>query len=344
MKCLRVLADPVAQCLAGALFMALLACLPLGMETHGAVFRLLVVVDITRSMNVTDYRLGNRMVSRLDFVRHELRDTVSRLPCGSQLGLGVFTERNSTLLFEPIEVCHGFYDITQAIEKLDWRMAWAADSRIAAGLMDAFNTLAGYRADLVFLTDGQEAPPVNPRYQIRFESVRGHLGGLLVGVGGITPMPIPKFDEAGLSLGFVAEDEVPQRSNFGLSEMAPEDIEGYHARNAPFGNALPNGTEHLSALREDYLRALAAESGLGYQRLDAGSLASGLLQPGFAKPSSVRVDLRWIPATLALTLAILAFIPGRNRLLEVHLRRCLAWMWTSLQQWGGRGRTPTSYR
>ena len=344
MKWLRVPADPATQCLAGALFMALLACLPLGLETDGTVFRYLVVVDITRSMNVTDYRLANRMISRLDFIRHELREAVSRLPCGSHLGLGVFTERNSTLLFEPIEVCRGYYDITQAIEKLDWRMAWAADSRIAAGLMDAFNTLAAYQADLVFLTDGQEAPPVNPRYQTRFETVRGRLGGLLVGVGGNTPMPIPKFDEAGHSLGFVAEDEVPQRSSFGLSEMAPEDIEGYHARNAPFGNAPLSGTEHLSALREDYLRALAAEAGLAYQRLDAGSLASSLLQPGFAKPSSVRVDLRWIPATLALTLTILAYFQGRNRLLEAHLLRLLARMWTSLQQWGGRGRTPTSYQ
>lgn len=315
--------------------LTLSACLPLGMETRGSVYRYLAVVDITRSMNVTDYRLGNRMVSRLDFVRHELRDAVARLPCGSHLGLGVFTERNSTLLFEPIEVCSGFHDISQTLEKLDWRMAWAADSRIAAGLMDAFDTLAGYQADLVFLTDGQEAPPLNPHYKTRFDAVSGRMGGLLVGAGGATPLPIPKFDESGKPLGFVAEDEVPQRSTFGLSELAPEAIEGYHARNAPFGNASLNGTEHLSALREDYLRELAGDSGLGYRRLEAGSLAAALLQPDFAKPSRVFVDLRWIPATLALTLTILAFLQGRVRRRDVLSRLRPARSWTTARSLRG---------
>lgn len=344
MKWPKLTADPASRCLAGALALTLLACLPLGVETQGSVYRYLAVVDITRSMNVTDYRLGNRMVSRLDFVRHELRDAVARLPCDSQLGLGVFTERTSTLLFEPIEVCAGFYEITQALEKLDWRMAWAADSRIAAGLLDAFNTLAGYQADLVFLTDGQEAPPVNPRYKTRFDAVRGRLRGLLIGVGGSTPLPIPKFDESGKPLGFVAQDEVPQRSTFGLSEMAPGDIEGYHARNAPFGSAPLNGTEHLSALREDYLREMAGESGLGYRRLEAGSLVSALLQPDFAKPSRVFVDWRWIPATLALALTTLAFLQDRIRRLDALLARfrpARSWM-MARPRWL-RGRNPTLY-
>jgi len=327
--------DPAARYLASACALALLACLPLGVETQGAVFRYLAVVDITRSMTVTDYRLGNRMVSRLDFVRHELLEAIAGLPCGSQLGLGVFTERSSTLLFEPIEVCAGFQDIVGTLERLDWRMAWAADSRIAAGLLDAFQILAGYQADLLFFTDGQEAPPVNPRYRARFDGVRGRLGGLLVGVGGSTPMPIPKFDETGKPLGFVAEDEVPQRSTFGLSEMAPEDIEGYHARNAPFGSAPLGGTEHLSALREDYLRELAGASGLGYRRLEADTLAEALLQPEYAKPARVFVDLRWIPATLALALTVFAYLQGRIHAADAATRARPAWPWR-------RGRLPAA--
>jgi mxaL protein len=294
-------------CLAGALMLSLLACLPLGLETQGGVFRYLAVVDITRSMNVTDYRYGDRMISRLDFVKQELRSALTRMPCGSRLALGVFTERNTALMFEPIEVCEGFQDIDEALQRLDWRMAWAADSRIASGLLDAFKSLAGYEADLLFFTDGQEAPPVNLRYKTRFEEVRGHLRGVLVGVGGTTPMPIPKFDNAGKSIGFMGEEDVPQRSTFGLSEMAPEDIEGYHARNAPFGNAPSGGTEHLSALKEDYLMGLAHESGLGYLRLEAGSLAPALLDASNAKSARVYRDLRWVPASLALMLLVLAY-------------------------------------
>ncbi|GAB6046715.1 hypothetical protein JCM19379_05380 [Methyloparacoccus murrellii] len=329
----RLPGDPATRCLAGACALALLACLPLGMATQGAVFRYLAVVDITRSMTVTDYRLGNRMVSRLDVVRQALREAIAGLPCGSQLGLGVFTERSSTLLFEPIEVCTGFQDIAGALERLDWRMAWAADSRIAAGLLDAFQSLAGYQADVLFFTDGQEAPPVNPRYRTRFEGVRGRLGGWLVGVGGNTPMPIPKFDETGRPLGFVAEDEVPQRSTFGLSDMAPEDIEGYHARNAPFGSAPSGGTEHLSALREDYLRELAGASGLGYRRLEVGTLAETLLQPEYARPARVFVDLRWIPATLALALTVLAYRQGRFRAAGVATRARPAGFWRAALPW-----------
>lgn len=294
-------------CLAGALMLSLMACLPLGVETQGGAFSYLAVVDITRSMNVTDYRLGNRMVSRLDFVKEELRSVLAQLPCGSHLALGIFTERNTTLLFEPIEVCEGFQDIDGALERLDWRMAWAADSRIASGLLDAFKSLAAFDADVLFFTDGQEAPPVNPRYRTRFDEMRGRLRGMLVGVGGSTPMPIPKFDDTGKSIGFIGEDDVPQRSTFGLSEMAPDDIEGYHARNAPFGNAPSGGTEHLSALQENYLIELSRETGLGYLRLEEGRLAPALLDASKAKPARVYRDLRWVPASLALILSMLAY-------------------------------------
>jgi mxaL protein len=156
---------------------------------------------------------------------------------------------------------------------------------------------------------------------------------LLVGVGGNTPMPIPKFDETGKPLGFVAEDEVPQRSTFGLSDMAPEDIEGYHARNAPFGSAPLGGTEHLSALREDYLRELAGASGLGYRRLEADTLAEALLQPEYAKPARVFVDLRWIPATLALALTVFAYLQGRIHAADAATRARPAGFWRAALPW-----------
>jgi mxaL protein len=247
------------------------------------------------------------MVSRLDFVKEELRSVLAQLPCGSHLALGIFTERNTTLLFEPIEVCEGFQDIDEAVVGLNWRMAWAADSRIASGLLDAFKTLAAFDADVLFFTDGQEAPPVNPRYRTRFDEVRGRLQGMIVGVGGSTPMPIPKFDDTGKSIGFIGEEDVPQRSTFGLSEMAPEDIEGYHARNAPFGNAPSGGIEHRSALQESYLIELSRETGLDYLRLEEGRLAPALLDARKAKPARVYRDLRWIPASLALILSVLAY-------------------------------------
>ena len=61
------------------------------------------IIDITRSMNATDYQQDNQSVSRLHFVKQTLRELLRELPCQSKIGLGLFTERRSTLLFEPLE-------------------------------------------------------------------------------------------------------------------------------------------------------------------------------------------------------------------------------------------------
>lgn len=301
------LKEPGAQCLLAAWLLAWLACLPLHRNAQRDTFTHIAVLDITRSMNVEDYRQQDRPVSRLEFAKASLRHALAALPCGSRLGLGVFTERRPFLLFEPIEVCAGYAAIDAAIEQIDWRMAWEADSRIADSLRNSLELLKDSGANLIFLTDGHEAPPVNPRYRPNFAAYLGKAKGVIVGVGGMNPVPIPKFNERGERIGVYGEDEVMQRSTFGEPETAPELLEGYNARNNPFGNAPAGGTEHLSSLKEDYLRQLSRETGLGYQRLETpDSLRHALTQSTLATPQTIAVDLRWIPAALALlALAIL---------------------------------------
>ncbi|MGR9088211.1 MAG: vWA domain-containing protein, partial [Gammaproteobacteria bacterium] len=237
------------------------------------VYRLTFIVDITRSMNATDYRFKEEATSRLNVVKQTLRDLLVQLPCQSKVGLGLFTERRSTLLFEPLEVCSSYAEIDTVIGQLDWRMAWAADSNIAKGLLNTLEMLKDNGSAVIFMTDGQEAPPVNPRYRADFSAVKGRQKGMIVGVGGLQAVPIPKFDERGEPAGYYTEDDVPQRSSFGESNLDPSQIEGYNARNAPFGSAAVKGSEHLSALNESYLESLAAEAGLHYARLkDSGQL------------------------------------------------------------------------
>jgi mxaL protein len=269
------------------------------------VYNLTFIVDITRSMNAEDYRLDDKPVSRLHYVKHTLRELLAKLPCRSKIGLGVFTERRSTLMFEPIEVCSGFAELDAAIAGLDWRMAWAADSRIASGLLSALEMLQHGDAKVVFVTDGQEAPPVNPRYRSDFSAIKGKLDGMILGVGGLQPVPIPKFNAKGEAAGFYSADDVPQRSTFGESDLNPEKIEGYDARNAPFGRAAATGSEHLASLREPYLQQLAAEAGLRYERLsDADALNEALQTPGFAVQKQVAADVRWQAALAALALLL----------------------------------------
>ncbi|WP_119629000.1 VWA domain-containing protein [Methylocaldum marinum] len=311
------LRDPRFVCLVLALLSVATALFHPTLELSRPVYDHIVIVDITRSMNVADYRIKGRPTSRLETVKSALRSALRDLPCGSRLGLGLFTERKSFLLFEPIEVCSGFEVVDTAIEQIDWRMAWGADSRIAEGLYDALTQFQSYGVNLIFITDGHEAPPLNPRYKRDFSALnKGKLKGLLIGTGGLSLAPIPKFNERGEVVGFYSEDDVPHRSTFGLPPKPPSEIPGYHERNAPFGSEQVIGTEHLSSLKEDYLRQLADESGLVYRRLEtAEELSADLTGPEFARFETVPADMRWLPAGLALAALMVLYgvLPFRLR-------------------------------
>ncbi|PKM36685.1 MAG: VWA domain-containing protein [Gammaproteobacteria bacterium HGW-Gammaproteobacteria-10] len=278
-------------------------------QRKSPVFDLTFIIDITRSMNVEDYQADGQAVSRLEFVKQSLRGLLLKLPCESKVGLGVFTERRSTLLFEPVEVCSGFAEIDAAIAALDWRMAWAADSRIAKGLLNTLEMRRDRGSRLVFMTDGQEAPPVNPRYRPDFSDVKGAISGLLVGVGDMEPAPIPKYNSRGEQEGFYTADDVPHRSTFGLSSLNPEEIEGYNARNAPFGSETAAGNEHLSYLHEAYLQQLSAEAGLYYHRLTVSQpLIEALQAADLAEQKQVENDVRWRAALASLVLLLAVFV------------------------------------
>lgn len=299
--------------LTAAFGLTLLALLPLHWPTAHLTYTHLAVVDITQSMNVEDMALAGQTVSRLEYVKANLRHALTALPCGSRLGVAVFTGRRPFLLFEPIEVCTGFAALDAALAQLDWRMAWEADSRIADSLRNALQAF-GTTANLVFITDGQEAPPLNNRYRPDLHEFQTKTNGIILGVGGLTPAPIPKFSADGKREGFFQADEVLQRSTFGLPELAPDQVENYNARNNPFGNPQTGGSEHLSALREDYLRQLSADSGLLYRRADSpAAFQAALLEPRLAKPHTLATDLRWLPASLALLALLLAYaLPGQR--------------------------------
>lgn len=274
------------------------------------VYNFTFIIDITRSMNVRDYRLNDEAVSRLDFVKRQLRALVPELPCQSKIGLAVFTDRQASLLFEPLEVCSARTEIDRVIEALDWRMAWAADSRIGKGLRHAVDTLTPLDATLVFVTDGQEAPPLNPRYRSDFSDVKGKFRGMIVGVGGLNNVTIPKYDKNGKQIGFYAADDVPHRSTFGIPNRLPTGTGNVHARNAPFGGAKVTGDQHLSRLYEPYLQQLSDETGWRYHRLvSLGQWDETLRNPAFAEIRRVAVDIRPYAAAIALCLVVLDFLP-----------------------------------
>lgn len=296
--------------LAGAACLLAASLLNPGWPVERARFDHVIVLDITQSMDVQDESLDGAPVSRLTHAKHALRQALLRLPCGSKVGWGVFTEYRSFLLFEPVEVCANLTELRSTLAHIDGRMAWSGNSEIAKGLhsaVDVARQLPG-SPSLVFVTDGHEAPPLNPQHRPNFDDKPGLVAGVIVGVGDVRPSPIPKSDPSGRPLGFWQADEVAQSDLFGSGRGARVSgermSEDAAAPMAPALGATP-GSEHLSALREPYLRLLGRERGLGFVRLESPeALTAALTAAALAKPTQVRADGRTLFACLALVLLL----------------------------------------
>jgi len=316
----RNLRDARFRMLAAALALALATAWVPPLPLTRAGVQVLAVVDITGSMNVRDYAAGGQPQSRLEAAKAALRHLLAGLPCGSRLALGLFTERRPFLLFAPVEVCENFAPLDGAIAALDWRMAWEADSRVTAGLDRAIAMAGEIGTDLVFVTDGQEAPPLRAGALPPFEGQPGAVRGLIVGAGGYGLSPIPKFDDRGRETGFYGETDVQRENRFGPPPADAESREGYNPRNAPFGAAAAGGTEHLSSVREPHLKALADRTGLAYAHLGGpASLDAPLRAVATRSPVAGRLDLRPYLGAAALALVLAAFLAAPLRALTMRV-------------------------
>jgi mxaL protein len=302
------LRDPRTLLIGGALALTLLALVVPRIQLTRGVYDLVAVIDITTSMNTRDVTDGGTSVSRLAAAKSSLRETLAKLPCGSRLGLGIFTERRSFLLFSPIEVCENFAAIDEAIAMLDWRMAWEGDSYVSKGLFSAIDVAASLKSDLIFITDGHELPPLPYTGVSPFEGKLGDVSGLLVGIGSKKPTPLLKYDEEGREVGTYAAQEVPQENRSGAPPPDAASRPGYHPKWAPFGNAVVNNKMHMAAVREEYLKQLAGITGLRYAHIET---VQGLFGPLSAaartRPLQVATDVRAVPGSFALCLLVILF-------------------------------------
>jgi mxaL protein len=217
---------------------------------------------------------------------------LAQLPCGSRFGLAIFVERQPFLLFEPVETCENFSALDDEIRAIDWRMGWDSESHIGETLLASLRLVRRFGADLVFMTDGQETPPVSWDGAPDFTGMRGSVHGLVLGVGGRNFSPIPKYDTYGREIGVYKAGDVP-------SETA----------------GLFRGREHLSAVDEPHLRALAADTGLDYRHLD-GETDLFAAYHAQARPimRKERTRLAWVAGCLALLFMLASMLPRRPAL------------------------------
>lgn len=254
-----------------------------------------VIFDITQSMDVEDYESGGAPTSRLAYAREAASRALRELPCGSKVGWGAFAGYRTLLLLAPVEVCKNYGDLLTSLSKVDGAMRWENASEITKGVywsMRAAKEL-GTRPSMIFVTDGQEAPPLDPTNILpMFDDLKaGQVRGWLIGAGGYSPMPIPKTEDDGNRTGYWRADQVTQ----------PGDI---------LPGSKVRGAEHLSALREPHLREIAHQVGFGYARLSSPeSIARAMLDKRFARREQAATDLYWIPALMALLLLAARFSP-----------------------------------
>jgi mxaL protein len=286
-----------------------------------SLFEHVVVLDVTQSMNVEDMRLDGKPASRLAFAKRALHEALSELPCGSRLGWAIFTEYRAYLLYTPVEVCANRAELRASLAGIDGRMAWSGNSEVAKGLHSSIVVAKALaeRPSVVFVTDGHEAPPLNPRHRPRFDDKPGEVAGVVVGVGELKASPIPKLDPLGRRLGFWGADEVAQVDlrSLGRGASVGQEAMVEEGSGAPVaGLGATPGSEHLSGLRESYLQLLAGENGFAYHRLrDAAGLSRTLRDPALARPVPVQGDLRVVLAGLALVLLLVPhLLPLARRL------------------------------
>ncbi len=288
-----------------------LALLALGLRDptwpmRQSVYRHLLVFDITQSMNVVDD--PSRGGSRLERATAWAIEAMTAFTCGSEVGVGLFTCHRCLVLFTPVEICEHYGDISTTVGSLDWRMAWAARSEVAKGLHSALEVAGslGRRTSVIFFTDGHEAPPLHPAHRPRYDGVPGEIRGALAGVGGLQPLPIPKLDLDGGTGGFWQADDVMQVDAFSLgrnTSLSGERLGGIER--SDLDARIAAGREHLSSLKQAYLRDLAVRLSLQYARIDGpDDLASLLRHPALGIERDAEVDARPLIGGLALVLIV----------------------------------------
>lgn len=268
---------------------------------------LLVVVDISQSMNAMDMTLEGKPVSRIVYTRKLLHDVVSSMPCGTRFGLSFFAGVSTVLQYKPIEVCENYNAIQDNIAHLEWRMAWSGNSRLRQGAQSIASLALSLRepTQILFLTDGEEAPRLNALNTLDLTGFQGGKDWVVIGIGSARGAPIPKYDETNKLLGYWSSEsfDIQQgglriaQETFRVDKDSVAEIESLR---------------HISRLDETYLKNYTQEIGGTYVRGDnVFEVLSAINNMPPARRDIVPIHLdRWL-ATLAGTLLLSEFVTRR---------------------------------
>jgi len=292
--------------LATAAVFLLLALIKPQIQLNQEVHNYLLLADVSQSMNAEDMKVNNQVVSRLAYTQHMMKEVVKTSPCGTYVSVGVFAGESVALLFMPLEVCANFDIITDTIEHLEWRMAWKGDSRMTFGVKSAegiFEYL-NIPAQMLFFTDGDEAPKANGINKLDISNVRIGKNVIFVGVGGHEAVPIKRFNANNKWVGYWGTDAAAESAGGGIMyNDASKDDPDPPVAYAEFDR-------FLSKLDVEHLKDMTSEiKGQYIEGVDKPEFYEFIQSQTPAAKFVTAYSVRWIFLVIAALLVLATYIP-----------------------------------
>lgn len=289
--------------LGSAMLMLVLAMLHITVPVKHNIYTYLLVADITQSMNTIDTTIDGKPASRMAHTQKMLHEVVSSLPCGTKVSVGLFAGVSVAALYNPIEVCDNFAAIQDTIDHLDWRTAWSGNSRIRESMFSITRAIRSFpeTAQVVFFTDGEEAPRLHAFNTKDLTNFQGADGWLLVGVGSEKGASIPKLSEKNQLIGYWSNESFALQP--GIAQISESNL---GVRNDDVAGGEQD--RFISKLNSEYLKSIAKEVGSTY--IDGDNIHTILDAMKNQKPARRDVapfDLSWVLASLAGLLLLAAY-------------------------------------
>lgn len=296
-----------ASLLASAFVLLIFAAFKPTVPMPRNIYSYLLVADISQSMNVVDTTLYGKPTSRMAYTQYMLRHIVANMPCGTRVSIGLFAGVSVAALYNPIEVCSNYAAIQDTINHLDWRTAWSGNSRVRDSMFTLARVLRAFPepAQVVYFTDGEEAPKLHAFNTKDLTNFQGGNGWLFVGIGSEKGTAIPKLDDKNQLIGYWSADSFAMQP--GIAQISEANI-GVRDNNVAGGS----GDRFISKLQEEYLKDLSKQVNGDYVRGD--SLQSILSAMKYQKPARRDIapyDIQWILASLAGLLLLMAYLPRK---------------------------------
>ena len=239
-----------------SLILLVLALVNPSVPVNRSLYNYILIADISQSMNTEDMKINQKMVSRLEYTKHIMSRLVEDFPCGTKVSIGMFAGVSVSATYSPIEVCENFSNINTTISKLDWRVTWSGNTRIRESVINLARLIRSFpeSAQVVYFTDGEEAPKLHVFNTRDLEQFQGGNDWLFVGIGSDEGAPIPKYDNKNQLIGYWSNDSFALQP--GIAQISESNI-------GVRDNKVASGAtdRYMSKLDSEYLEKLAKEIG-----------------------------------------------------------------------------------